>query len=465
MNTQMLELPELIEWHEGMLLTPQHFQQFAARAELLTHFMSGQSGSFTWGVLNLKIDEQALAGGVFRILNVDAIMPDGLLAIGGSERGVDLEFNLQKAEGDPTRIYLAVPREAGLYSRSDYSRYQAVAAKNELTTDDVSGGDSTVIPRIRPRLRLLGGEASLSGMTALPIIEFGRQGTVCKPTQYIPPFLRMKPGSPLAQLCAPVRKMVREKATELASKLSPNAKNSDQAGLQQLQWLVSGLPVVEALLESEQTHPYQLYLAFCSMAGSVAFLSNARVPPIFRPYNHNDLFASFEEVIEFIRLALSQGLIDNWVGKEFTLAQSQNGVRADAGKRRLEQSFEISPSLDEVFGESVDFSSPFFGLMLLSAPGVSPNELIEWGESCLLATEDLISDLELSRSKGAICENVDSLEDLVPAPNSVLFRVKNESQWLDPRKKLVLKPAKQETRAPEAVALFIKERSGKGKGP
>ena len=51
-----------------------------------------------------------------------------------------------------------------------------------------------------------------------------------------------------------------------------------------------------------------------------------------------------------------------------------------------------------------------------------------------------------------------SLDDLVPAPNALLFKVKNEKRWLDPRKKLVLKSAKHETRIPEAVTLFIRER-------
>jgi hypothetical protein len=101
--------------------------------------------------------------------------------------------------------------------------------------------------------------------------------------------------------------------------------------------------------------------------------------------------------------------------------------------------------------------------MLRAPVGVSANALVEWGESCLLAAEDAIPNLEMSRSKGAVCENVDSLEDLVPAANSVLFRVQNDARWFDPQKKLVLKAAKQETRGPEAVTLFIRERSGQAK--
>jgi hypothetical protein len=87
-----------------------------------------------------------------------------------------------------------------------------------------------------------------------------------------------------------------------------------------------------------------------------------------------------------------------------------------------------------------------------------------WGESCLLAGTDAIFDLEMSRSRGASCERVDSLGDLVPTPGSVLFRVKNEGKWLNPSNKLVLKAAKQEASMPDAATLFIRNRSQTNKG-
>ena len=76
MTTKLLDLPELIEWHEGMLLTPQHFQQLSTRGELLTQFLTTMTTPFGWGVIDLKIDEAALSGGTLGILNVEAILPD-----------------------------------------------------------------------------------------------------------------------------------------------------------------------------------------------------------------------------------------------------------------------------------------------------------------------------------------------------------------------------------------------------
>jgi len=199
------------------------------------------------------------------------------------------------------------------------------------------------------------------------------------------------------------------------------------------------------------------------MAGSVAFLSNARVPPIFSPYKHDDLRTSFQEVIGFIQLALSEGLIESWVDKDFTPAQEGVEV-AEAESRSSEPTYEIGPTLEQAFAGEADFSAPYLGLVLRLPRGVTPDSMTAWGQSCLLAPEDAMPDLELSRSRGAICERVDFLEDLVVAPGSVLFRVLNDPKWIDPRKKLVLKPAKQETRVPDAVTLFVKKRTETNKG-
>ncbi|HEX4651295.1 MAG TPA: type VI secretion system baseplate subunit TssK [Granulicella sp.] len=466
MTTKLLDLPELIEWHEGMLLTPQHFQQLSARGELLTQFLTTVASPFGWGVIDLKIDEAALSGGILGILNVEAILPDGLLARSGSERGEKLELNLQtlnRTDNSPVRVYLTVPRDSALYNRSEYSRYQQAVRPDEQTPDQVSGGDTVTIPRITPRMTLESDPAKLAGKTVLPLIEFTGHGTVFRQTEYIAPILRIKAGSPLSDLCAALSSMIRSIATDLAAKLSPSGGGGDPEKLRQLHWLVSELPVFESLLDNEQTHPYTAYLALCSMAGSISLLSHARVPAKFPPYNHDDLRASFQIVIASIQRALSEGLTESWIHRDFSLAPEQRAA-TDSQPQRSERTYEIAPSLEAAFGDEADFSAQSLALMVRLPTGMTPDTMTAWGESCVLAREDAINDLELSRSKGAVCERVYSLDDLIAPPGSVLFRVYNDSKWIAPGKKLVLKPARQETVVPDAVTLFVKKSSQKNKG-
>ena len=40
------DIPEAIQWHEGMLLAPQHFQQLAWRQETLLHYATLAASPF-----------------------------------------------------------------------------------------------------------------------------------------------------------------------------------------------------------------------------------------------------------------------------------------------------------------------------------------------------------------------------------------------------------------------------------
>jgi type VI secretion system protein ImpJ len=456
----LIHLPELIEWHEGMLLTPQHFQELTARSELLTHLMYSCCAAYGWGVLDLKLDENALGSGVLRLLRVEAVLPDGLLVLAGAEHDAELVFDLNKITGARARIYLAAPSDSAVFQRSDYGRYQGVILGENLTADGVSEAAPVAIPRLRPRLKLVGDEADLVGTTSIPLVEFAKRGTVFTQTGYIPPLLRIGQGSPISDLCAKIRKHVRNKATELARNLSPGAKSADLAAVCELQWLVSSLPFLEAVLSSDQLHPFPLYLALVSLAGNVAYLSHARVPPVLTPYRHHELRASFEEVAGFIQLAMAEGFVDRWVRVEFTLTGSAER-KAGTGQPVRELWYEIAPGIEAVLGAKTDLKAPYLGLMLRASAGMSTEALIDWGQSCLLATADMISDLEVSRSLGATCEWVSVLDDLVPDADSVLFRVKNDPRWIQPGKPLILKPARQEKRFPETATLFVPKQTVK----
>ncbi|MFT7117168.1 MAG: type VI secretion system protein ImpJ, partial [Rhodoferax sp.] len=70
---------ERIQWHEGMLLSPQHFQQTSARLDSLVARQTLLAAPFAWGIRSLKMDNGLLSAGIVRVLQLDAIMPDGTL--------------------------------------------------------------------------------------------------------------------------------------------------------------------------------------------------------------------------------------------------------------------------------------------------------------------------------------------------------------------------------------------------
>ena len=70
---------DLIQWHEGMLLAPHHFQNQDARIENLLFFHLSHLCPFFWGVKHLVIDENMLGSGRVRVSRIEGTMPDGLV--------------------------------------------------------------------------------------------------------------------------------------------------------------------------------------------------------------------------------------------------------------------------------------------------------------------------------------------------------------------------------------------------
>ena len=66
-----------VVWTKGMFLTPQHFQTQDQFFEDALQFRFSASHFANWGVTELNIDSEALANGLFRLINGCGIMPDG----------------------------------------------------------------------------------------------------------------------------------------------------------------------------------------------------------------------------------------------------------------------------------------------------------------------------------------------------------------------------------------------------
>src|SRR6266568_4617056 len=89
------EVPPAVQWHEGMLLAPQHFQLQTQRQETLLHYHSAAIAPFLWGVRHVEIDSVMLVDGVFRVLELEAVMPDGLVVAHSAGEVPDLTLDLK----------------------------------------------------------------------------------------------------------------------------------------------------------------------------------------------------------------------------------------------------------------------------------------------------------------------------------------------------------------------------------
>ena len=126
------EIPDAIQWHEGLLLTPQHFQQLSFRHEALVQYGTSLFAPFCWGVRRFKHHAISLPSGKLRVLELEAVMPDGLVVVHGlhdSGRDDVLEIDLSsQAEEIGERgalVQIVVPRQGG-NSNGDSLRYESL---------------------------------------------------------------------------------------------------------------------------------------------------------------------------------------------------------------------------------------------------------------------------------------------------------------------------------------------------
>jgi type VI secretion system protein ImpJ len=441
------EIPDSIQWHEGLLLTPQHFQQLALRQESLLQYNAAMVAPFYWGIRYLQIEETKLFGGEVQIKQVEAVMPDGLVVshLEGTDLRVDLK-TVQEIKHKPVKIHLAVAaRKSDYASKGNHARYNSY--EGEPVVDVTTGEGKVRIPRLVPRLELIAGETPPAKYTSFPLMEVEYKNDGFKQTDFIPPLLivtsKQQAGAQpqLGSWCWTIARMVRGKAQELAGQAESQSQGTmTRLDLETKSWirsLAASLPHLEAILDTEVSHPYPIFLALCSMAGHLAAMGPKLVPdaPF---YNHNDLRSSFEPVIRYIEQAIREGLTSSYQSYPFTY-QEREGV--------YERNFEA------------DWRNRRLIIALRAQAGVSVTDMIKWGEDCLIGSKRHLQSMRENRILGARRKYIEGDEELVPSRGVVLFAVKPDPEFIEPDEPLQIfnRGERAHAHRPVEIVLHVKK--------
>src|SRR5262249_31245231 len=207
-------IPDLIQWHEGLLLTPQHFQQLTSRVESLIQALPGWYVPFYWGVRSFDYDRTGLSAGLLTVRELDAVMPDGLHVNITDRDNLQLDLRPMAAvfRQAPLQIHVAMPIANG--QPNVLHRFNSYAG--EPVADENTGEVGVAIPRLRPQLSLVAAAQPPARFTSFPLIEVRCEGETFLPTGYIPPTLAVSAASPLGRKCGEMSERLRVKAIELA---------------------------------------------------------------------------------------------------------------------------------------------------------------------------------------------------------------------------------------------------------
>lgn len=439
------DVPHAVNWHDGLLLSPHHFQETWRRYERLLDFHLGYAAPYHYGVKELGIDEGLLIGGIFRVTELEAVMPDNVIVYHGkTDPNLDVDLRPHEAvlRRGPCMVYLAILRDdlGGGAIDGDLSRYKSAQLRSDV---DVNTGEGALeIARIVPKVQLVVAAEPPARFVCLPVarVQIDGEAYVREPS-YIPPLLLTQLSSPLGKLCSYVITKLREKATRLAEKegaLSLATDRDQKAELRrQVQCLVTGLPPFEAMLYTGKSSPYQLFLGLAGLLGHIAALGRKPIPPMLPAYNHDDLYESFKVASDHLFRLINEGILESFAAYPLTLDRGHYGVEF----------------LREWQGRT----------MVLAARarrGISEDDILKWMDGALIGPGSRAQEMMQYRSLGVTRNRVQKAGngDLVATSGTFLYDLVESAEYMIPGEPmLVFNTADPSgTTGPDEFILYVK---------
>jgi type VI secretion system protein ImpJ len=302
-----------VVWAEGMLLTPQHFQQwdehhdqlFIERLKLLT--------PFGWGMMHVDMDHDGLANGRLTLLRLHAVMPDGL-SVRIPEVDAAPQTRLWGDAFQPSReqldVYLGVPveRSDGITCQLDKdpgTRPARYSAESVSRQDNTTGDNRREILVAKKNLRIVfSGEETtdtvvlkLGELVRLPNASIGLRET------YIPPCLSISASPYLMRLLRGLLELLTAKRQSFSNPQRSVLEivGMDLGKFSVIRSLYSHLPALTHFNLVEKVHPEVLYLALVRLAGELMMLMPPSESVELPPYQHENLAVTFRELDQTIR--------------------------------------------------------------------------------------------------------------------------------------------------------------------
>ena len=437
-----LPVEERIQWHEGMLLSPQHFQQASARLDSLVAWHTLLAAPFSWGVRSLKIDMGLLPAGIVRVQQLEAIMPDGTsvsFSADNAQHGT-LELKLApfaEALGNaPLDFYLVLPLTKSMRDKGSPSRFRSVAMGQ--VEDEVSEALPADLPRLLPNLSLVAGDVPSGIYTWLRLGTVFKDNELIKMGETLPALIEMPKDGVLWERISAFVGQLRGKAAFVAKQTAvPSSRTEDRlAYLEQrerLRNLMTGLPQIEAVLRTPSLHPYPLYLALCALLGPLSMLKPGALPPVPPEYDHADPLAVLNPVLE----ALQDSLME--ISQEYR-----------------EHKFEYRHGAFEInlLPEWVDKQ------LVVGLRGQPEKDLVAWMNGAIVGSQSAYASLRERRVLGAMRSHIEVAQELGVRASSgyTLFSIQASAALTLPNEPLIVSNSTESASAqrPQEMVLFVK---------
>lgn len=308
-----MDMNRKVVWSEGMLLTPQHFQQWDRHVEGLIAERFRTHDPFAWGITKIEIDHDGLGNGRFTLLACNVVMSDGLvihIPDQDSAPSTRVFTDLFPASADRLNVYLGIPieRRDGMtcqLEKESGARPARYLAEHIEALDTTTGENPREVLVTKKNLRMYFSGEETTDTVSVKIAELVRtpSGAVGLKETYIPPSLWICASPYLLRLLRGLIELLVAKRSAFsdAQRGVIDLIGADLGKLALVTAVSTHLPVLTHLSQVERVHPESLYVAMAKLAGQLLMLAPPGEALELPPYRHDDPAVTFEGLEKKIR--------------------------------------------------------------------------------------------------------------------------------------------------------------------
>lgn len=305
-----------ILWGEGLFLRPQHFQRQDLYHETRLTEFGRAIHPYIWGIKDLKFDTEALSAGILRVIQLNAVMPDGEMVSAPHNDEMPEPVNLRTMEnfGQGAIFYIALPhlRDSGVNFSSEgevsgqvHRYYQQEENAPDLFTNAIDS-ELTVLKK---SLRILSERDNHKQYISIPFVRVrptSSGGYELDPT-FVPPILSIESCPAVYLTVRRLLEILQAKAQALYGyHREPSAnilefRSGDIASFWLLHTVNTAYASLRHLFQHPALHPERLFQEMLRLAGQLLTFSTAYALSDLPVYNHADPGPGFQKLDVIVR--------------------------------------------------------------------------------------------------------------------------------------------------------------------
>ena len=448
-SKKVVPIPYNINWHEGMLLSQHHFQQNDLRNFRVLASQLKLLSSNHFGVRHLRTDPVALSEGLYRIREIEAVFPDGMIfsyfppqnssTVKMSLKPLEINLNAVMESGqNECTIYLVIAESSDDVSPILGSPARYYSVDGDLVSDDNIKENEIRIPRLFPNAFLYVGDHIPELCIGFPLCKIIRLDGVFQIKNWTPPCFFIERHFPLWERCERLAISIREKAVYLSEKMKYSASEASVFDCKRiLEQIITVMPGFEALVYSNEVRPYELYKELSRVLGAVSVLIPTDIIPVMQPYNHTDIDSCLYSVINLI---------------EHYLSSIERGFTVSSFKKK-ERFFYRYMSVDDI--ESYSSGKIYVGIR---ADNASVSDVEIWMNEAIIVSDFALEKVRNKRIKGCKRDilSQDMGSKILPGIGVVLFEIEIDRNFMQAEENLhIFNPGNKTTVHPSEITLYM----------